>query len=200
MCDNDNVLYVTANELLIFMQVYPMAKHCACLLHLQRNVQTIFKKRHLLYLLRKAARAYKMEDFYRHFNEIKVVDIIACADYLIRVGLEHLARSLFEGARYNIMTSNLAESLNAALSEAREYPIVPLLEYVRSMMMGWFATRREAAARNVGALTPKVAEILSKNFTDSTGYAVKVIINEEYKVVDGNGMYYRVDLERKTCS
>ncbi|XP_013607536.1 PREDICTED: uncharacterized protein LOC106314149 [Brassica oleracea var. oleracea] len=151
----------------IMDMVYPMAKHCACLLHLQRNVQTIFKKKHLMYLLGRAARAYKLEDFYLHFNELKVVDG-TCADYLIRVGLEHWARSHFDGARYNIMTSNLVESLNAALSEAREYPIVPLLEYIRSMMMGWFSSRRDAVAKNVGALTPKVTDIVMRNFTDST--------------------------------
>lgn len=140
-----------------------------------------------------------MEDFYLHFNELKTVDI-ACADYLIRIGLEHWARSQFEGARYNIMTSNLAESLNAALSEAREYPIIPLIEYIRSMMMGWFSARRDAAAKNVGALTPRVTDIVTKNFTDSTGFSVNHIINHEFEVMDGNGMYYRVDLEKKTCS
>lgn len=147
----------------------------------------------------RAARAYKLEDFYFHFNEIRQVDI-ACADYLIRIGLEHWARSQFGGARYNIMTSNLAESLNAALSEAREYPIVPLLEYIRSMMMGWFSVRRESSAKNVGVLTPKVADILNKNFAKSTGYAVKHIINHEFEVIDGMGMYHRVDLEKNTCS
>lgn len=169
------------------------------MLHLQRNVQTIFKKKHLLYILGKAARAYKVEEFYMHFNELKQVDI-ACADYLIRIGLEHWARSQFDGARYNIMTSNLAESLNAALSEAQEYPIVPLLEYIRSMMMGWFSVRRDAAAKNVGALTPKVTDIITQNFTASTGYAVNHIINHEFEVVDGNGMYHRVDLQKNTCS
>ncbi|KAL0761523.1 hypothetical protein Bca101_077673 [Brassica carinata] len=192
-------LSITALPLFKILWVYPMAKHCACLLHLQRNVQTIFKKKHLGYLLGRAARAYKLEDFYLHFNELKVVDD-ACADYLIRVGLEHWARSYFDGARYNIMTSNLAESLNAALSEAREYPIVPLLEYIRSTMMGWFSSRRDAAAKNVGALTLKVTDIVMRNFTDSTGYAVKHIINNEYEVVDGNGMYHRVDLNKKTSS
>lgn len=113
---------------------------------------------------------------------------IACADYLIRIGLQHWARSHFDGARYNIMTSNLAESLNAALSEAREYPIIPLLEYVRSMMMGWFSMRREAAAGNAGGVTPKVVEILTKNFTESTDYVVKHIINNEFEVLDSNGM------------
>lgn len=134
-----------------------------------------------------------------HFNEIKVIDI-ACADYLIRVGLEHWARSHFAGARYNIMTSNLAESLNAALSTAREYPIVSLIEYIRSMMMGWFSTRRAASGTNTSAVAPKVAEILSRNFAVSTGYDVRHIINAEYEVRNDMGLYYRVDLNRKTCT
>ncbi|RID75395.1 hypothetical protein BRARA_B02442 [Brassica rapa] len=168
--DAENLVFVSDRHTPLYLgirRVYPAAKHCASLLHLQRNVQTIFKKKHLLYLIGKAAKVYKLEDFYLHFNEIKQIDM-ACADYLIRIGLEHLARSHFEGTRYNIMTSNLAESLNAALSEAREYPIISLLE-------------RDAAAKNVG-------------------YAVKHIIDNEYEVVDGQGMYYRVDLDNKTCS
>ncbi|CAN6910795.1 unnamed protein product [Brassica oleracea] len=39
-----------------------------------------------------------------------------------------------------------------------------------------------------------------KTLDNSTGYAVKHIINNKYEVVDGNGMYHRVDLDKKTCS
>lgn len=168
-------------------------------MHTQLNVQTIFKKKHLLYLISRAATAYLLEDFYVHFNEIKVVDI-ACADYLIRIGLEHWARSQFAGARYNIMTRNLAESRNAALSTSREYPIVPLIEYVRSMMMGWFSSRRAVSGTNTSSVTPKVADLLTRNFTVSTGYDVRHIINAEFEVRDEGGQYYRVDLGRKSCS
>lgn len=181
------------------LQIYPRASHCACLLHLQRNVQTIFKKKHVLYLIARAARAYRVEDFYLHFNELKVIDI-ACADYLIRLGLEHWARSHFQGKRYNIMTSNLAESLNAALAEARGYPIVPLLEYIRTMVMRWFSTRRSAAAVNVNALTPNVAAMITRNFAIATGFKVRHLINAEYEIRDNVGVYNRVDLDRKTCS
>ncbi|CAN6820400.1 unnamed protein product, partial [Brassica oleracea] len=83
----------------------------------------MFKKKHLAYLVSKAARAYRVCDFYKHFNEIKMIDI-NCTDYLVRIGFEHWPRSHSSGIRYNIMTSNVAESLNAALSEARELPIV----------------------------------------------------------------------------
>ncbi|KAJ0255795.1 hypothetical protein HA466_0088470 [Hirschfeldia incana] len=180
-------------------KVYPMAKHYACVLHLQRNIVSMFKKKHLAYLVSKAARAYRVSDFYKHFNEIKMIDI-NCADYLIRVGFEHWARSHSGGQRYNLMTSNVAESLNAALAEAREYPIVALVEYIRGMLMGWFSVRREASGSFAGLVTPKVEELISRNFNVSTGFLVRHITKAEFEVRGKEGVPFCVDLERKTCS
>lgn len=160
---------------------------------------TMFKKKHLAYLVAKAARAYRVCDFYRHFNEIKMIDI-TCADYLVNVGFEHWTRSHSRGKRYNVMTSNVAESLNAALSEGREYPIVALLEHIRTILMGWFSIRREKAARCGGVVTPKVEELISRNFDLSTGLLVRHINKAEYEVKDNAGLPFRVDLEKKVCS
>ena len=66
--------------------------------------------------------------------------------------------------------------------------------------MGWFSSRRTAANTNGSALTPKVAAIVSRNFTVSIGYAIRHIINAKYEVRDDGGVFYRVDLDRKTCS
>ncbi|XP_013593797.1 uncharacterized protein LOC106437424 [Brassica napus] len=181
------------------LKMYPRAKHFACLLHLQRNIVTMFKKKHLAYLVSKAARAYRVSDFYRHFNEIKMIDI-NCADYLVRVGFEHWTRSHCHGLRYNIMTSNIAESLNAALAEARGYPIVVLLDYIRSMLMRWLSGRREASAGCSGVVTPKVEELMSKNFSVSTGLLVRHINGGEFEVRGMDGHPFRVDLDKKVCS
>lgn len=183
----------------LILQVYPMAKHYACILHLQRNIVSMFKKKHLASLVSKAARAYRVSDFYKHFNEIKMIDI-NCADYLIRVGFEHWARSHSAGKRYNLMTSNVAESLNAALGEAREYPIVALVEYIRGMLMRWFSVRRESSANCGGVVAPKVEELISRNFNVSTGFLVRHISKAEFEVRGKEGVPFVVDLEAKTCS
>lgn len=44
----------------------------------------------------KAARAYTLEEFYTVFNEIKMINQ-DCADYLLRIGLEHWTRAHFAG-------------------------------------------------------------------------------------------------------
>lgn len=105
------------------MQVYPSAGHCICVVHLKRNIRSNFRARHLEYLVGKAARTFRLQEFYTTFNEIKTMDA-GCAKYLVDIGVEHWARSHFPGKRYNIMTSNLAESWNSVLREAREYPVI----------------------------------------------------------------------------
>lgn len=98
------------------------------------------------------------------------------------------------------MTSNLAESLNSALAEAREFPIVGLIEYIRTMVMGWFSTRRANATTNASSLTPRFAATVDRNFDVSIGYEIRHIINSEYEIRDHGGAFHRVDLAGKRCS
>jgi len=167
--------------------------------HLKRNIRSNFRARHLEYLVAKAARTFRLQEFYITFNEIKTMDP-ACAEYLLDIGLEHLARSHFPGKRYNIMTSNLAESWNSVLREAREFPVIHLIDYIRTKLTGWFATRREAAQRNRGSMSPKVSGMLTKSFEQTGGYGVTQIAEDEYEVRNKNGGSFHVDLDKKTCS
>ncbi|KAL0701784.1 hypothetical protein Bca4012_057906 [Brassica carinata] len=167
--DSDELVFVSDRHQSIYYgiaKVYPKGRHCACILHLKRNVRTYFKDKHLGYLVGKAARAYKLSEFYTTFNEIKRVNA-SCADYLIGIGFTHWARSHFQGNRYNIMTSNVAETWNSVLREAREYPILSLVEYIRAKLMTWFATRRDINPERSNFLTPRVQEIVTSNFERS---------------------------------
>lgn len=75
--------------------MYPSAGHCAYIVHLKRNIRTNFKERRLGYLVAKAERAFRMSDFYATFNEITSINP-KCAEYLIKIGLEHWERSHFQ--------------------------------------------------------------------------------------------------------
>lgn len=151
------------------------------------------------YLVAKAARAYRLNDFYLTFNEIKEMDP-SCAAYLIDIGFEHWARSHFPGNRYNIMTSNLVESWNYVLCKARELPIVQLIDFIRGKMMTWFAKRRDTASKTAGVLTPRIERILANNFEMTGGYEVIDIAEKEYEIRTKTGGSFHVDLARRTCS
>lgn len=73
------------------------------------------------------------------------------------------------------MDSNIAESWNAVLKEAREYPLICIPEYICTAVMSWFAIRRAKATSNEQTLTPHVRQLVEKNFEDSTGLAVSAI-------------------------
>ncbi|XP_024014021.1 uncharacterized protein LOC112088098 [Eutrema salsugineum] len=65
------------------------------------------------------------------------------ADYLEEADVSLWSRVHFVGDRYNIKTSNVAESINAALKKARGYPISFLLDFIREKLGRWFLKRRE---------------------------------------------------------
>lgn len=75
--------------------------------------------------------------------------------------------AFFGGSRYGHYTSNISESANAWLREAREKPLVEMLEDIRRKLMGWFQTRREegqnasAECDDPLALAPNAASLLA---------------------------------------
>ena len=55
--------------------------------------------------------------------------------YLIDADVRKWARCQFPSYIYDIRTTNPAESKNAALRTPREFPVIPLLDSIRKMMI-----------------------------------------------------------------
>jgi hypothetical protein len=73
---------------------------------------------------------------------------------------EHWAESCFDGNRYGHLTSNIAESINSWLLEARELPILAMLERIRYQLTEWFAVRREIDQNTEGLLVSNASKII----------------------------------------
>ena len=156
----------------------------------ERNCFHIHDKKLGLHVSR-AATAYRLIDFHSHFNEVVMFDP-TCARYLDLVGFCHWARAYFEGDRYNVMTTNIAESLNAVLKEAGELPI----EFIRTTLMTWFAERREAASNETSAIPQNMRQVMHKNFEKSGSFSVKRIDRFDYDVRgEGSGVFHVNRLE-----
>ena len=115
-------------------------------------------------------------------------------------GFTHWTRAHFKGQRYNIMDSNIAESWNGAIKEAREYPLIMMLEYIRTTVMGWLALRRAKANDEKGTLTPNVRKLVEENYDLSTVLAVRDISELEFQVQDPRGECFTVNLAVGSCS
>ncbi|CAN7100778.1 unnamed protein product, partial [Brassica rapa subsp. narinosa] len=121
--------------------VYPLAARGICTYHLYKNILGRYKGKDVFRLVKKAARCFKMSDFDMIFEEIEALNP-DLHGYLERADVRLWTRVYFPGERYNLMTTNIAESMNRALSHARGLNIVRILESIRVMMTRWFAERR----------------------------------------------------------
>lgn len=117
----------------------------------------------LVKIMSDAAKEFTVEGFNKKFIEIQKLNP-RCAMYLVDmgkhflclytiqllyiltltfVGFEHWTRAHFEGRRFHVMDSNIAESWNAVVKEARKYPLICMFEYIKASVISWFALCRK---------------------------------------------------------
>ena len=125
----------------VITTVYPKCSRGIFTYHLYKNILMRFKGREAFSLVKKAAYAFREVDFQTSFDQLRALNLVLHA-YLERADVRLWAHARFSGDRYNILTSKIVESLNQVVSEARKFPLVQLLEVIRSTMTRWFDTRR----------------------------------------------------------
>ena len=122
--------------------IFPNAHHALCCRHLVMNVRSRapqIKRYKSAYW--KACKAYTTHVFDRMMNVLHAV-VPAGAQLMQEVGVDRWSRAHFPTPRFNIMTSNSAESINALSRHARKLPIVTLMEYFREFQQEWYFIRR----------------------------------------------------------
>ncbi|KAM6595991.1 hypothetical protein CsatA_006515 [Cannabis sativa] len=133
-------------------QLFPVAFaivdtcHCACFKHITMNVVHKFKTDVCNQQIWLAAYAWNKTECDRHFEVLKQMDP-AIATYVEQIGFEKWARPYCPGDRYNIMTSNAAESFNKVTEEFRKFPVTILVDFIRFTLQNWFASRLEKASK-----------------------------------------------------
>lgn len=201
IADEEDLAFVSDRHMSIgktIAKIYPLAKHGVCIHHLLNNVITYHQGRGLVGMVAKASKAYRVAEFERLFKQISNISP-AIGVYLQDAGVEKWARCHFPGYRYDIRTTNPAESINSALRSPREYPIIPLLDSIREMLTRWFYERRALSAKQTDPLTVEVEKKIDGRI--EKGKTLKVYPVTEYIFqLKGESSDYVVDLESKTCS
>ncbi|XP_033134234.1 uncharacterized protein LOC117127709 [Brassica rapa] len=164
--------------------VYPLAARGICTYHLYKNILGRYKGKDVFRLVKKAARCFRMSDFDMIFEEIEALNP-DLHGYLERADVRLWTRVYFPGERYNLMTTNIAESMNRALSHARGLNIVRILESIRVMMTRWFAERRVDARSQSTTLTRGVEKLLQGRVSASRDWTVQRIDDHHTEVKYG---------------
>ncbi|KAL3646052.1 hypothetical protein CASFOL_011232 [Castilleja foliolosa] len=179
--------------------VFPDAVHGICIFHLKMNVAAKFKRVDVAALLYKAGKTYDEAEHKACMNGILKVDPRVYNYLTVEARVEQWARVYFPGHRYSIMTTNIAESMNAVLKDVREYPPVALLDTIVTKLSTWYAQRRETAMKMQGPLTTWAEKKIIKSDELSRSYNVRQLDGCSFHVMDGRKNPV-VDLNGRTCS
>jgi len=144
----ENLSFITdrAASIAVGIQnVFPNAVHGICAFHLLQNVRAKYGKNDKTKtMFWDIVQAYKTSDFDEAFDRF-----CRCrpreGEFLSGVPLEKWTRAYFPGLRYDLLTSNSAESMNAMSKDARKLPVTTLVEFFRASLQKWFYERRTIA-------------------------------------------------------
>ncbi|KAL6333957.1 hypothetical protein AAG906_000008 [Vitis piasezkii] len=129
-------------------------------------------------LFHDAAHAYRVSEFNFIFGQLEMIDPRA-ARYLMDIGVDRWARSYSTRKRYNIMTTGIVESLNVVLKNARDLPVLQLVEELRNLLQKWFMTRQQQAMSTSTELTMWADGELRSRYNMSATYLVEPINSKE---------------------
>ncbi|XP_049382689.1 uncharacterized protein LOC125847024 [Solanum stenotomum] len=132
---------------------YSEAYHGCCTRHLGENARKNFHCGAFLGHYYHATKAYRRDVFHDHFEQIQIINA-EVTDYLENVGFHKWSRAYFPGNRYDVLTSNIVESVNAMFNEAKEFPIIALFNDISKRWSKKFHERRMAYAKIEGTTKP----------------------------------------------
>ena len=107
----------------VIRKAFPHASHGVCTYHMKKNLKTKFKNVEVHKLFHDVAYTYQLSEFNIIFGKLQMISLRA-ATYIIDAGVKRWAYSHSTKKRYNILTTRIAESLNAVLKDARDLPIL----------------------------------------------------------------------------
>lgn len=200
--DDDDVVFITDRNQSIknaLGRVYKNARHGYCMWHIKQNLKSRYFCSDAIDLFLRAAEAYQVSRFNESWSEIQN-RYNQLATYLTtNMDVSHWSRAYFGGYRYNIMTTGGAESINHALKEAREYPLISMLDAIIELTSDWFYKHRNEASSCNTTFTPEVETILRRRFIKAQTMTAKPIDMYEFSVIGGTYDAV-VDLGRKSCT
>ncbi|XP_070052568.1 uncharacterized protein [Nicotiana tomentosiformis] len=180
--------------------VYTCIPHYAFMWHIWTNIKSKFKKGHLklseLYFA--TTRSYTLDEFNERVSKIEEIDTRVKA-YLYDIGYHRWSRVHATVNKTWMMTSNIAESLNAVTKDTRELPIVKLLEYMMTLLERWTNEKLLKAKVTFTYLGKKYNKELEDNMTLSRKMRERALTDHIHTVIDDVKRFI-VCLQNKRCS
>lgn len=179
-------------------QVFPEAEHRFCVRHLYQNFQGHFKGDNLKNQLWACARSSSITQWNLNMEKMKTLDKDAHA-WLEEMPPNTWVRAFFSTfPKCDILLNNSCEVLNKYILEARELPVLSMLQRIKSQLMTRHYNKQKEAENFQGDICPKIRKKVAKNAE---------FANICYAIPAGKGIFqvqvrdyqHIVDIENRSC-
>nr|KYP42750.1 Sporozoite surface protein 2 [Cajanus cajan] len=194
--DQQKGLLPAINELL------PGVDQRFCVRHLYNNFRKKFPGKKLKDLMWKAATATYPVAWEREMHEIKKVDVEAFK-HLIQIPPRYWSKSRFKpNPKCDVLVNNMSEAFNSVIVDAREKPIVTMLEDMRLYLMNRWAKNRKNITLHQGDILPKILKKIEKESNLSKWWIPSWAGEQVFEVKNVNliGDKYTINLQVQECS
>ncbi|PHU15496.1 hypothetical protein BC332_16701 [Capsicum chinense] len=146
-------------------------------------------------------KAYSFDEFNDNFAELKSNCPQAAHVLKNMLGFEKWSRTYFLGNRYDVMTTNIAESLNSILMDEREYPMSYIFNSIARKFGEKFRERHAFVDGKKNKFVPYAERILrdNKSVNDYLYVSNPNGILDQYTVFS-NDVTAKVNLLERSCS
>ncbi|XP_058214249.1 uncharacterized protein LOC131325810 [Rhododendron vialii] len=163
------------------------------------NFSKVYKGKEWKDLMWKAASVYTVQEFEYHMNAIKEIDEGAY-EYLMSEDPKTWARCMYGlMSKCNRMDNNTSEAFNQTIKDARDEPILTMLESIRRYLVTRLQIRRQMCMGWEGTLCPRIKRRVEKTCK---------LMGECQVIYSGDKIYevmtvlrtFVVDLNERTCT
>ncbi|KAH0745849.1 hypothetical protein KY285_007506 [Solanum tuberosum] len=186
-----------------FELVLPDVSHRFCVRHLHNNFKKAgFCGMALKNALWKAALATTIDRFDASMADLFELDRDAYAWLSTKLPSEWSRSHFSPLPKCDILLNNQCEVFNKFILDARDKPIIKLLETIRHLLMTRINSNREKAEKwNLGDICPTIKKKLTKIMEDAATYIPKKSNMWNYEVIGPvESDIWVVDLYNRTCS
>ncbi|XP_039145515.1 uncharacterized protein LOC120282728 [Dioscorea cayenensis subsp. rotundata] len=185
-------------------KVFPSAPHGYCLRHLQANFLKANghlgkgSKDECWRLVVKIAYACTSSEYDATVGALSAASTQAHNWLFQKSDMMHWCNYLFRGQRWGEMYSNVAESFNAGIKEARHLHVCNMVDEIRFKMMNLMYKRRENSMKWETHLCPEIHKKIEKTIEESRCLVIGRSDGDIFEVVDKQGNH--VDLRYYTVA
>ena len=150
--------------------LFPTVGHRFCVKHIYNNFKLNFKGLELKAALWRCAATTTVREFEKRMQNMKELDKEAW-EYLANIQPTQWTKSHFTPrAISDCYVNNLSKSFNSMILEARDKPIIVMLEWIRARLMTRMYSKRSGIEKFTSDICPNIVQKLEQLKVDSKSF------------------------------